>query len=174
MTNFDTLRLLLLEQCNRDCELCCNKNQDLPDLEIADKSDYINAKVICLTGGEPMLRPGLIRKAVAEIRECSDAKIILYTAKTDNFIELQSILEIVDGMTITLHEQSDVNDLKNFMSYCNRYNIAFKSLRINIFKNIEFELPETRCSIWTIKDNIEWIPDCPLLDNEVFKRYGVK
>ena len=43
-----------------------------------------------------------------------------------------------------------------------------KSLRLNIFKGIDYSSIDT--SLWDIKDNIEWIKNCPLPKNEVFQK----
>lgn len=55
-----------------------------------------------LTGGEPMLRPDVIRSAVSDIRAQTDAPVYLYTAMTHG---LDDILPIIDGLTLTIHEE---------------------------------------------------------------------
>lgn len=43
------LRLLLHEECNRNCKGCCNKDWDLNALEIED--DFTDYDEILITGG---------------------------------------------------------------------------------------------------------------------------
>lgn len=73
------LRLLLFEKCNRNCKGCCNKQWDLSKLPI--ENDFTGYKLIILTGGEPLLEPDLVKNVIRMIRNKTDAKIILYTAK---------------------------------------------------------------------------------------------
>lgn len=161
------LRLLLFDDCNRNCHGCCNKDWDLKGLEKEDS--FIAYDKIFLTGGEPMLKPGLIIEVVNKIRCGSGADIYLYTAKIDNFGMIITILQHIDGLTVTLHEQADV---ENFALLCEKFNYLpmNKSLRLNVFKGIK--LPEDiDLHMWKVKSDIEWIKNCPLPKNEVFKRY---
>ena len=158
-----TLRLLLFEDCNRNCEGCCNKQWDLSKLPVVN--DFTLYDTIMLTGGEPMLRPKYVVDIVDLIRiENPDAKIILYTAKTDNPWALLDILDMIDGLTITLHNQDDVLPWIYFDAIARTVG---KSLRLNVFNSIV--VPDN-IEDWQIKDNIEWIEDCPLPDDEVFMR----
>ena len=164
------LRLLLFEHCNRSCEGCCNKQWDLSELPVC--TDYSPYDMIILTGGEPMLRPAVVKNMINMIRKYNDCPIILYTAKTNNIEDLCSVIFKIDGITITLHEQSDVDNLYRVIQLCS---IVSKPLtkRLNVFSNVG--LPKTaRTTLnffgWEIKDNIEWIEDCPLPEDEEFMR----
>ena len=162
------LRLLLTQACNRKCPRCCNNDWDLNSLE--KETDYSQYDLIMLTGGEPMLFPDLIEKVVKEIRETSTAKIYVYTAKVDNVTEVIRVLNLVDGLTVTLHEQKDVAHFKD-LYYLLEVLECFhkKSLRLNIFKEVYF--PLNVLPLWKVKDNIEWIRHCPLPTGEVFMKY---
>ena len=165
------LRLLLLSQCNRECPGCCNKDWDLGGLPIADS--YKEYDEIFITGGEPMLKPDLIRRAVEEIREENPtAPIYLYTAKPDP--ELVTLLQThLDGVTLTLHEPEDLGP--TFIQfYYSVQALGFtetKSLRLNIFSNVHYNYRDFPLDGWGVKDGIEWIKDCPLPVNEEFKQY---
>lgn len=161
------LRLLLLEECNRNCQGCCNKDWDLKSLPPC--KDFSGYEMIMLTGGEPMLYPWLVKGVSQIIRKQTDTPIILYTAKVDDIKESYDVLHYIDGMTITLHEQKDVFPLINF-SRIESYSSAARSLRLNIFKGVEFDWKNTLDSYWQVKDNIEWIKNCPLPKDEVFMR----
>lgn len=73
----DKLRLLLLDDCNRNCPGCCNRDWDLQALPLCQ--DYTPYRLIMLTGGEPMLYPEIIREAIAAIRRQTNVPIYLYT-----------------------------------------------------------------------------------------------
>ena len=66
-----------------------------------------------LTGGEPMLKPELIKKVVTDIRkENYCAPIILYTAKVDDIVKTLEVLDAVDGITLTLHTRNDIQPFR--------------------------------------------------------------
>lgn len=162
------LRLLLFQECNRQCDGCCNKDWDLDSLPVC--RDFTGYDKIMLTGGEPMLKPNMIKQVVDQIRSVNKCPIILYTAKTNNVISLIEILQIVDGLTITLHNQYDVNSFDYFDFIRRECKIKGKSLRINIFDGIKISniSPE-----WIVKDKIKWIKNSSLPEDEVFMRYSI-
>lgn len=162
------LRLLLNTNCDRSCSGCCNKQWDL--LSLPRVEYFCDYKMILLTGGEPMLKPDLVRKAIREIREDTQAPIILYTAKVDKILEVSNILAMIDGMTLSLHEQKDVLNFEIFNKFLRHSSMLHsKSLRLNVFKDINLDSVDT--NIWKVKTNIIYINPCPLPENEVFMRY---
>lgn len=126
-----------------------------------------------LTGGEPMLRPQLIVKAATEIRKQTQAPIYLYTAKVDNLLNVLHVLKHIDGLTLTLHDQRDVwkfIPLNHVLLNTSLPSTKGKSYRLNIFKGVD--TPEDiDLNNWEVKDDIERIKDCPLPEDEVFRRY---
>jgi len=107
------LRLLLWEECNRSCSGCCNKDWNLAVLPVC--SDYGSHDLIMLTGGEPMLKPHVLLQIIKEIRQQTAALIYVYTANVDDLDAAFAVLEAVDGITLTLHEQSDVDNMQEFI-----------------------------------------------------------
>jgi hypothetical protein len=121
---------------------------------------------IFLTGGEPLLTPNKTILAIENIRHKTNAKLYLYTAKLDDTFAAMKILELLDGMTVTIHDKNDIRAFKRFDSVIPDY--FNKSLRLNIFRDVPlFEV----CNDWAIKSDIVYIDPCPLPENEVFKRY---
>ena len=164
------LRLLLFEECNRNCEGCCNKDWDLKNLPIAPKS-YYEFQQILLTGGEPLIKPEFTERVIREVINRTHASVYLYTAKIDDIYLVKYLLRFLNGITVTLHDNNDASD---FLKLCkNLFNndIRDKSLRVNIFKNVnvrEEQIP----FYWKVKSNIEWIKNCPLPEGEVFMKYS--
>lgn len=169
-----TLRLLFTPKCNRSCEGCCNKQWDLDTLE---QVEHFNYEEIILTGGEPLLYVKELIGVIRVIRRISSAKIYVYTAMlpSSNNKALYEIMPYVDGITLTLHEQID-SDRFNHVLYSleNDPNVirdfSDKSLRLNVFSGIKVSSYFKSISLWKIKDEIEWIKDCPLPVNEEFRR----
>jgi molybdenum cofactor biosynthesis enzyme MoaA len=161
------LRLLLFEECNKKCKWCANKFWDLSKLPVED--DFSKYKEISITGGEPMLHPVIVIGAVQRIwSENRKAKIYMYTAKTDDYIEMFRVMFYLDGITVALHNQRDVEPFIEFNNILKEA-MSDVSLRLIIFKGVEVE--GTDLSRWDVKDNVEWLHECHLPEGEVFKRY---
>jgi len=161
-----SLRLLVTEKCHRSCEGCCNKDHDLAALPVVDWSEQF--ETIMLTGGEPLLE-GQLPKTIELLKNLAmnEAKLIVYTSLSRN---VPKILNLVDGVTLTLHEQSDVEPFLNLNEMIIwRLGTGSKSLRLNVFDGIQIP-SNVNLSRWKVKDNIHWIKNCPLPSNEVFMR----
>jgi hypothetical protein len=153
------LRLLLWEACNRSCAGCCNKQWDLTALPVVTEKEIAQADMILLTGGEPMLSPSRVLSYTSYLRGRTrpHTPIILYTARA---LGLPEVSPYMDGITLTLHVQSDVEPFLALPRLPG-------SLRVNVFAGID--LPRIPPG-WQVKRNIRWIEDCPLPPDETFRR----
>ena len=165
-----TLRLITTYDCPRNCVGCCNKQDPFkPEAVQTWDQNLLDIEMVILSGGEPLMYPFSTLTLAEFIRmEKPDVKLILYTAKVDEPDMIENCLNFFDGITITLHEQADVDDFRklNFQLLGRRTWLLDnnKSLRLNVFKGVDFSLVND--SLWKIKDNIEWIADCPLPNGE--------
>lgn len=159
------LRLLFTELCNRNCKGCCNKDWDL---YLLPKVTHWNYDEILITGGEPFLFGERLIFFLKALRIATNAKIYIYTAKVDEAHIVAEALKYCDGITLTLHKESDSFHYDVLRSYFLQRNVELsnKSLRLNVFKGINY----TKDTNWKIRDNIVWKKDCPLPKNEEFKR----
>lgn len=168
------LRLLLTENCNRNCEGCCNKDWDLKTLPVC--KSYEGYSEIMFTGGEPMLYPELLWNTIGDARiENPNAKMILYTAYLEDFEELAALIYFtLDGLTLTLHTKEDVPKFIAFVEYCKAKGVPMWEwgckLRLNVFAECEYIPSDEIAGDWKIKNGMEWIKDCPLPENEVLMR----
>ena len=173
------LRLLLWEDCGKSCPGCCNKEWKLKELPIA--TNLLPYSEIILTGGEPMLYPELLQRTIGEIQATTNSpKIYLYTANTKNYDKLINIILNICGVTVTLHDDEDVDDFIKLIkemkkiSEINPLWLDGKSLRLHIFKEVQIDiLTEFDLKNWVIKRDIEWIKNCPLPQDEIFMRYWI-
>jgi pyruvate formate-lyase activating enzyme-like uncharacterized protein len=160
------LRLLITEDCNRNCEGCCNKDWDLENLPIA--TNLNGYEEVLITGGEPMLYPDRV-VGIARLITDPDTDIFMYTSKIDVPEDVMYVLRYIDGITVTLHEPEDAKLIVPLDRMIKSWREAPFSLRLNVFKGIE--VPKLLCN-WQFKPDIEWIPNCPLPEGEVFKRWS--
>lgn len=168
------LRLLVTQECKRNCDGCCNLQWELDKLPVMteDLSPY---KMILITGGEPMiLEDERLKNIIGYINLLSNSstKVILYTAETKNWTRIHTMLSehYIDGLTITLHEQKDVPNFL-WMAHKGQFHLYSDHLRLNIFQGVT--IPKKRIlKHWKIKKNIVWKDPCPLPKGEVFMRYN--
>jgi hypothetical protein len=169
-----TLRLICTYKCPRNCEGCCNKQEAFhsDNIPVFD-DDFTPYDMVIVTGGEPLIDPAATAGcAMAAKAQNPDAKLILYTAMVQNDKMIEHLLRYYDGITITLHEQADVDDFRVLNFWLQRRKRWIrdnnKTLRLNVFKGVDVYMQDD--SLWKIKDNIEWIPDCPLPAHEEIKK----
>ncbi len=162
------LRLLLFEDCERNCAGCCNKDWDLSKLPRIEKHEYAQYDIVSITGGEPMLDPNKVIETAIDIGMNSNALIYLYTAKALPVGMLTVTLAYIDGVCFTIHEQHDVSQFLVLNDKLDYLRLDEKSMRLNIFKGID--IGKNDISKWKVKRDIEWIKNCPLPQDEVFMR----
>jgi hypothetical protein len=167
------LRLLTTKDCNRKCRGCCNKQWDLDTLPTC--TDFSGYEMIMVTGGEPMLYPNLTYEILKKLKKTvPETKIVLYTAMAIGAISMYFRFNVLDGLTLTLHNIKDIDAfiiLDTELAW-NIRNGLFPnkslSLRLNVFQGIKLP-PKLNCN-WQIKRNIKWLKDCPLPEDEVFMK----
>lgn len=166
-----TLRLLLWAACNRSCWYCCNE-QPQHDLDALPRGTRFSGyKEVILTGGEPMLNPRRVKEAIADVRAQTDVPIYLYTAKVDPIEPALEVLALIDGMTLSFHEQKDVAEWRAFDAALAPEHRT-KSLWLNIFHTVDTDGVDF--GQWGVKDGIVPIDPCPLPENEVFMRWRAR
>lgn len=102
-----TARVIITTECNFNCGYCCNK---LPSIKRSfkmttmDEFLEMNYSVVNITGGEPMLCPGKLRKLINGIR-CAD--IYLYTNGYGKHCDKKWIAKRVQGINVGAHHDMD-------------------------------------------------------------------
>lgn len=163
----EKLRLLITKNCDKNCVGCCNKDWNLDSLPIC--TDFSRYDEIILTGGEPLLYPSLVSNLLYQIRKSNQkCKLYLYTAKSSPYLSNIINHELIDGVVLTLHNESDVKPFYSLDHFLIRSGLTHPkiSLRLNVFKGIEVQ----SSLLWKVKRDMEWIKDCPLPVNEVFMK----
>lgn len=164
------LRLLLTQKCNRKCEGCCNKDWDLDALPVYDRTTPF--EVYMITGGEPMLFVDELLECLTALPRTPGDQRILYTAHPQPLTAMPTVLMFLTGLTVTLHEPQDVQpflDLNNYLLGMEALGQRW-DLRLNVFKGVELP-PGTNTSLWDVRKERVWIPECGLSEGEVFMRW---
>ena len=161
-----TLHLVVTTLCIRNCKYCCNNNYNLQNLEYASDDDFINADMLCLTGGEPFLYANPCNLAKRYRRTYPNLKFITVYS---NAVELRAYLSQggtihdIDGINISVKNLDDVEALKVLY-----YTPQIRLLPMNRIYDFTGKVPESFSFGEVI--NREWqenfvpAPDC------VFKR----
>jgi hypothetical protein len=166
------LRLLITDKCNRKCPGCCNNDWDLN--KPPKCKSFKGYDEIILTGGEPLLLDYMMLKVIYwNIMETANkkVKIYLYTAYTKNITKFCNILfELLDGITLTLHEQKDVPGFIKLDKRLRKVTNLFdaRSMRLKVFKGVD--LTDIDLSGWKVQKDMVWVKDCPLPKDEIFMR----
>ena len=151
-------RLLFTNDCNRNCKGCCNKNWIGDKPKEISFSELLEFEEIYITGGEPMLYVEKLKDLINRLKRYNK-KVYLDTALPYPLIDFKTILQMVDGCTLTLHS---IQDYKNFKAFeLDKIDYPNKSLRLNVFPKIKMT-----SSVWDIRPKV-WIKDAPLPNGEV-------
>jgi organic radical activating enzyme len=152
-------RLLFTNACHRNCKGCCNKNWTGEPAKLITFEQLLDFDEIYITGGEPMLYIEELKNLINILKK-SNKTVFLYTALPHPYSDFIEILNMVDGLTLTLH---DIADYKLFQAYdLNKLVPNNKQLRLNVFPKIKIN-----SDVWDVRPKI-WIKDAPLPDGEEF------
>ena len=173
------LRLLVTKDCPKNCEGCCNKDWNLDKLPVVDHYNYDE---ILITGGEPLNgtcygKTQALLDYLNYVDTNSSRRVYVYTSDP----MFTGILWSCDGVTVSLHTQEDADEF--FECSLPRFNNAMSEIetidgsevannkcnRLNIFKGIKIP-KDVDLNAWEVKKDIEWIPNCPLPEDEVFMK----
>lgn len=168
------LRLLIYRDCNRACSYCCNNKQQfeqayLPNIDIKKYNS------ISISGGEPALYPDVTMTISQYIYNNMNhmSSIYLYTAGHKNLNQwlldkdnLELFFRIFNGVTYTIHSESDVEDFEMFNKITQYRKPLFFSRRLRIMCDIV--LPD--CCAWEDIKYIVPLEQCPPpAEEEVFE-----
>lgn len=161
-------RVLITQDCQRNCENCCNKQPSILNKAeiIYSIEEVLHHEIICLTGGEPMLYPDKLIRIINTIRSHpTKHTIYLYTAYFT--WRMNEIIPLIDGIHYTLHKETLPIDIEKFHQFQTMIWSACetKSFRLYIQPGMTHSV---KIHPWKWK-RIElkpWLEDCPLPSEE--------
>ncbi len=152
-------RLITTYQCEKNCAGCCNKNWKYePPTPIKSVEELKGFDEVLVTGGEPLLFPGKLEYLLEDLVALDrPPRIIVYSTVPD-YTALYKLLYLVDGVTITLHDNGDVERFNG------NYGLLSGMCRVNVFYK-DITVPVKFVNKVSYK-HVEWIKDYPLPPNE--------
>lgn len=161
------LRLLVTKECQRSCVGCCTKDRG------AAKPQRLSAlpewftdklKLVMITGGEPLLFPVQLSCLISQIKSYTKAKVIVCTAAIEEGLLLSTVIQLADGVTLTLRTQADAD---MFMTWSQVTKLPRdKMLRLNVFEGVKVRASRR----WRVKWGMRWVKNCLLPKGETFAR----
>jgi hypothetical protein len=126
-------------------------------------------KELNITGGEPMLFPqellAFLHKFYAAADSAFKHTVYLYTAECRDLEMFMRVLNHVDGITLTLHNQGDVAPFEHLNNMLNKRGPYHKSLRLSVFGDIT--LPDKPYPLWNIQMGRVYLDECALPEDDL-------
>ena len=169
------LRLVITEECSRNCPGCCmNQPPVVPDEILSDQLQDHPAQDVFITGGEPMLESWFNIASLCEDLEKYGKKRYLYSAYAQDLNRWMSVLPYIDGITFTIHDRTDLSFFVKLNEAVVDY-METSGRSLSIWLNV-FEFTEQECqgmemlfNKWNVRMRT-WKDNCPLPDGEDFRR----
>jgi len=166
-----TARLIITEDCPRNCDLCCNKQHKATidaarhvsyDLEGLEKYD-----AVVITGGEPCLYPDLLTMVVERLKhQLMVREVYLYTSIFSSVLKEHLGVDL-DGVTYSLHYPITNGDVGMFRHM--GHLVADRqsaSCRLWVDQRITWDNPFVAGEGWKRVTIAPMLRDCPTLHHE--------
>jgi len=144
--SYDTLRVLIGYECNLGCGYCCNEQprfrNGIRPTRLADL-DLSPYKVVCVSGGEPLLHLHRVRQ-VARLRANRSQLFVLYTNGTllTRGVAQSLAAMRVDAINVGLHQPSQ------FGYIISNVEVACKDLPIKLRYHAQERLEGQCLKMW--------------------------
>lgn len=164
-------RVLITEECNRNCSGCCNKYFKIMEQakRITTLDELSIYKIISITGGEPLLFPEKTERIIDELKGKKDPPVIyLYSAYYHP--SLKKIIPMIGGLHYTVHEGAKEKDFELFYSLqelikINKKEWKDKSFRLYIDNKVDEPL-SILPNVWNQSNVSKWLTEKELLDKQ--------
>ena len=151
-------RTIMTFDCQRDCDLCCNKYAPMQRLMTPSSLEDLKAyDQVLITGGEPMLYPRKAVELAKALREQNPMQTIyLYTALYSPYME--KILPYIDGVHFTIHYPTTRADLLGFYKFQDLIEGWNKSFRLYLEPRVNHPIAVVP-SRWTRVEVKPWLQE---------------
>lgn len=137
----ENLHLMVTPLCYRNCKYCCNKFYKIEDIPHASRQDFLDAKNVYLTGGEPFAfaQPTAIAWHLRDLYP-NIKKIIVYTNAKELGDYLRNheyaSLAALDGLSVSIKDETDAYYFTNYVAHDKRV-VNLTSNRLYVFDGID-------------------------------------
>lgn len=166
----EIIHLLVTTLCDRNCKYCCNKQMDINSVPQVTDEELDKAKMVLLTGGEPIMYANvdeIARKLKNEHPNIE--KVIVYANAVEFFYAIDDIdvgLSHIDGVSLSIKDRSDLESFK-YMQLTHYYYLPknLKSNRLYVFDGL---MPDNTDGFEVFER--EWQPKFEPCPDSIFRR----
>lgn len=166
----EIIHLLVTTLCDRNCKHCCNKQMDMNSVPQVTNEELSKAKMVLLTGGEPIIYANVNRIAEKlKLKFPNIEKVIVYANAAEFLYAIDSEdidLDHIDGVSLSIKNRFDLycfEQLQLRHYYCLPKNL--KSNRLYVFDGL---MPKsTKC--FEVFER-EWQPKFEPCPDSIFRR----
>ena len=183
----EIMHLMVIEKCDRKCELCCNKLYNIEELPIATVEELRQVHTVCITGGEPFKLgayvdtfAGLIKEQFPNVKN-----VYVYTSGdalwSSYWLRHWAFFMWLDGINFAPKNINDWDAIKLILEHstdafrCSIRNMG--SNRLYVFKN-QVKMFEEKYSYVAKELNLnviyrKWDKQFKTPANEIFRRLPI-
>lgn len=179
----EIMHLMVLNRCNYNCELCCNKLYDIDKIPVATVEELKTIHTLCITGGEPFIASINLNDFARSVKDGfpNVKNIFVYTSGVMLLYNLPQVFSYIDGLSICPKSMKDWLALEKIANSTSHYylnNISkLASNRLYVFKE-QVALFEGRFKHIAELLNLNvlyrtWDKEFKTPDNEIFRRLPI-
>lgn len=176
----EIMHLMILNRCDHNCRLCCNKHYDIGKIPVATVEELKTVHTVCFTGGEPFLSWVNIDNLAVDIKlqYPNVENIYIYTSGFAFAAKQDQYFNYVDGINFAPKNSNDWGALEAFANDASSANVArLKSNRLYVFKEQAKAFRERHEHIAEeLNLNVVyrmWQEEFNTPDNEIFRRLPI-
>jgi len=148
-------RIIITMDCHRNCNYCINQYPSVVEQAniISGPGSIPSYGTYVITGGEPLLDPDKLKSLIGSLRTINPSSRIYFHTTLFNG-DLFDVLNIADGITLTLHDDMSRAELVNFKLVQENFGIFDRGDR-TLFLNIGEGFRDTDIVQWELWDQIK-------------------
>ncbi len=180
----EIMHLMILDNCDHKCNLCCNKMYDIDKIPVATVEEMKTVHTVCITGGEPFMSNINIDRFALNLKKQfpNVENVYVYTSGSAFVFNINNFgYNFLDGINFAPKTKGDWEQLKYASAHLRediRESIRTrKSNRLYVFKE-HVDLFENNYKYIAKKLNLNvlyrtWDKEFKTPDNDIFRRLPI-
>lgn len=166
----EIIHLLVTTLCDRKCKYCCNRQMDMNSVPQVTDEELGKAKMVLLTGGEPV-RYANVNEIARKLKEehSNIEKVIVYANAVEFFYAIDSNdigLDHIDGVSLSIKNRSDLYFFEQ-LQLCH-YSYLPENLKSNRLYVFDGLMPKNTKGFEVFER--EWQPKFEPCPDSIFRR----